>query len=187
MRSVIKPETLEDLLKEHIKFAKEYYEKHKEFDAMVIGYTGSNRIVLPLLFEDDIQKEFLLQMFTKIFTAYNVTRYTIANECYALSSGTADPDKEHEKLRREGKRISDHPDHIEALMCIAVSYKDSMCTMYKIDPKTKDLSMFNEMGVMKGRFTELLPDINTADQEREIVKKQLETMKVNIELEELLH
>jgi len=185
MGDLLKFESLECLLKEHLAFAKKNFEETGEYTATVIGYTTNNtRIMMPLIFNSDHEKEMILQMMTTVFAAFNVKRYTVANEGYSLRGNSIE---EYNKLVKEGKRIKDHPDAIEVLMCTAISYNDTMMHIHEIT-SDKKLVAVDISGEMKcsGRFAELLPDKNIPSHLRALLRKELEEKGFPIQ-EETLH
>lgn len=182
--NVIRLETLDDLIEEHVKSAKEHFETYGEYYPMIIGYFGTQRIVMPILFNNDQEKEQLLRIVTMSFAAYNVTRYTFANEGYMLKSNTAMP--EYDKLKSEEKRISDHPDRVECLMCAACSYNDKKMIIYEInEDRSLTKSDMRADSNVSGRFFELLPDPKIPKEVRELIKSAIVKFGVKIDIEDL--
>lgn len=161
---------IEELVEYHMEIAKSLYNQNKEYKPLVIGYAPDKRIKVPLDFADDYEKEMRLRAITIAFLSHGVTSYTVANEGYSLESKSME---EYDKLRNEGKRISDHPDHVEVLLCIGVSEDKKMMRVYKIDPETRELSYLSEMSDeagAAGRFTELLPDMEIPEETKAEVR-----------------
>ena len=179
MNNVTRLETLKNLIEKHMEFAKKMFKETGEYTPMIIGYTGTKRIVIVIPFENEDEKFTNLQFVKLVFLAKGVKRYTIVHEGYMLK--TMDT-KEYDKLRREGKRICDHPDHIEVLQAIAISEKESRSIIYKIN-KDKSLELFedNTDDEISGIFTELLPPKNTPKHIIESAKECLKEMNTEIQ------
>lgn len=161
--------SLEDLMSHHLNVAKMFYEQDKSYEPLVIGYSQNSRVKIPVDFADDESKEMKLRAATICFLANDVTRYTVATEGYSLEGGNVE---EYEKLRSEGKRISDHPNCIEILLCIGVSKNESLMRVYKIDPVSRELSEIEKMseGDASGRFTELIPDVELSEEHKQQIR-----------------
>lgn len=159
---VTKLETLKDLILEHKEMAIERFKDGSE-TPFIIGYSGSKRLVFPLFFRNDDEKEKVLQMVTLGFIALDVKRYTFDSQGYSLAMSTEEESsKAYQKLKEEGKSIKDHPNHVEILMCGAVSHKEKFMQVFEIvtsPDNSKSLKSLNgeDLSEVSGRFTELLP------------------------------
>jgi len=158
MGTLTKLETLEDLINEHMDFAKKCFEDRGEYQPMVIGYSGTSRYVVGLSFENDFEKMMALSFVKMLFIAKGVKRYTIANEGYMLEGSSKE---EYDELRESGKRISEHPNHIEVLQTMAISHTESRLIIYKITAeKTLEKFLDDKEMIAAGLFAELLPPDN---------------------------
>lgn len=181
-----KLETLDDLIEQHTKVVVENFSKDSDTLQVIIGYSGTKRYLLPLNFADDREKEIVLRMVTMLFAAYNVKRYTFATEAYALKlPNNEDSEKEYEKLRKEGKRISDHPNSVEILLVGAVSYGDKKLRVFDILKDRSGLGP-SEEGQAAGRFTELLPPQDLPEHVREEARKILDKFGVEFKSEDII-
>lgn len=180
---VTKLETLKDLIKEHKEFAIERFEKGDE-TAIVIGYSGTERLVFPLFYRNDKEKEMTLQIVSLGFIAHDVKRYTFDAQGYSLKfDKDVDYQKEYDKLKAEGKGIKDHPNHIEVLMCGAISYKEKLMQVFEITENNnkKELKgILEELEDVGGRFSELLPDPNLPEDLRKEIKAHFNIMKSKV-------
>jgi hypothetical protein len=153
-----KLETLKDLIQEHKEIALERFKEGSE-TPIIIGYSGTKRIVFPLFFRNDQEKEQVLQMVTISFIALDVKRYTFDSQGYSLKyDKDVDGQDEYNKLKASGKSIKDHPNHIEVLMCGAVSRSENIMQTFEIviDGDKKSLKEMTDLSSGSGRFMELL-------------------------------
>ena len=179
---ITKLETLQDLIQEHKNMALERFEEGSE-TPFIIGYSGTKRLVFPLFYRDEEEKEKILNIVTLGFIALDVKRYTFDAQGYSLSySKETDYITEYNKLKASGKSIKDHPDHIEVFMCGAVSYTQKIMQTFQIKEKT--LIDLGEEKEAEGRFTELLPpneiDPKLKKEIKEHFNKLLELLPIKI-------
>lgn len=154
---IVKFETLKDLIESHKDIAINKFKDGNEFP-MIIGYSGTKRYLFPLRFNSNQEKDLILNFITLAFIANGVKRYTFDMVGYSLKlANDKSIDKEMSELYKDGKSIKNHPDHIEILMCGAVSEKDRLSVSYEIDSEKNKLIEMGEIGQLQGRFAELLP------------------------------
>lgn len=196
MGTVTKLETLGDLIQEHMEFAKEIYANSGEVSPMLIGYSGDKRIMMPLMFENDDEKEMILKMIGLVCVAHGITRYTVAFEGWSLKGDSKnDSMEEYNRLKKAGLRISDSPMRQEILSCMASSYGERKMIAYNIDEKDRSLTIMSETegdGMeLQGRFFEILPPQKPTSEQRAMAKMMLDASKVSLSemggTEETLH
>jgi len=195
MGTVTKLETMADLIQEHMEIAKKIYAEDGEVRPMLIGYSGEKRIMMPLMFENEQEKEMLLRMVGMVCIAEGVTRYTVAFEGWSLKGEGEDGMKEYDRLRKAGLRIEDSPMRQEILSCMASSYGERKMIAYNIDEKDRSLTVMSETegdGMqLQGRFFEILPPQKPTAEQRAMAKQILDASKMSLSemggTEETLH
>lgn len=171
---IVKFETLKDLIDIHKEIALNKFKEGNEFP-MIVGYSGTKKYLFPLSFSSNKEKDLILGFITLAFIANDIKRYTFDMVGYALKlDKDRSVDEEMGKLNKEGKSIKDHPDHIEILMCGAVSQKERLSVSYEVDTVNNKLVLMDEVGELHGRFAELLPN---PDMPQDLIKEVKEHFK----------
>jgi hypothetical protein len=180
---VAKLETLKDLIQQHKEFAVERFNNGDE-TAIIIGYSGTERMLFPLFYRNDKEKEMTLQIVSLGFIAHDVKRYTFDAQGYSLKfDKDEDYQKEYNKLKAEGKGIKDHPNHIEVLMCGAISHKEKLMQVFEIsqNENKKELKgILEELQDVGGRFAELLPDPDLPKDLKQEIKAHFNIMRSKV-------
>jgi hypothetical protein len=166
--------SLKDLINAHKEIAIDKFKEGNEFP-IIIGYTGTKRFLFPLMFSSNKEKDLILGFVTLAFIANDVKRYTFDMVGYSLKiDKDKNMDEEMKKIYAEGKTIKDHPDHVEILMCGAISQTERLSVSYEIDAETNKLVEMSEVGELQGRFAELLPN---PDMPKDLIKEVKEHFK----------
>jgi len=178
-------ETLEDLAKEHLAIAKDIFEGQGKSAAILIGYSGMKRLVIPLAFQNDEHKEMILKMAVMIFAVNRVKRYSVTYEAWCLDG--AGSEKEYDRLQKEGLRISDSPLRSELLMCMAISRKERLIISYKIleDRSLKEIDKKDKWDHIGGIFSNLLPPSEPDEKTIRLMKAALSFASLNYKIETL--
>jgi len=173
---IVKFETLKDLIHAHKEIAIDKFKEGKEFP-IIIGYSGTKRYLFPLMFNSNQEKDLILNFITLAFIANDIKRYTFDMVGYSLKiDNNKNIDEEMKKIYKEGKTIKDHPDHVEILMCGAISATERLSVSYEIDPVENKLIEMSEIGDLKGRFAELLPSPDMPKDLIEEIKDHYKTL-----------
>lgn len=171
---IVKFETLKDLIEAHKEIAINKFKEGNEFP-MIIGYSGTKRYLFPLMFNSNKEKDLILGFITLAFIANDVKRYTFDMVGYSLKvDKDKNVDEEMKKVYEEGKSIKDHPDHVEILMCGAISQSERLSVSYEVDSENNKLLEMSEIGELQGRFAELLPN---PDMPKELINEVKEHFK----------
>ena len=175
-------ETLESLIEVNKKFATDYFKEHGELRPMAVGYTpdNKNRIVILGGFSDDQSKAAWQHMVSLVFLLYDVDKYVVMHEGWALLNPSDDP-------YRYGS-LADHPDRVEVLNIVAVNRHGAKMSISQIleDRSLKELP-FGDGGEVRGSFCDLLsvlgePRRKLTDGEKKELRKLLETMPYTTEI-----
>lgn len=160
---VSKLETLRDLIHEHVRIAQEKFQEGADVP-LIIGYAGTGRLVFPLGFSTTQEKMQCLEMVKLGFVGFDVKRYTFDMQGYTLKLHNDVFEQEMRKLNSSGMSIKDHPDHIEILMCGAISRKERLASIFEIvnTGNGRKLELLeSDKGDVVGHFAELLPQGET--------------------------
>jgi len=191
---ITKLETLRDLILEHKTIALERFKEGSE-TPFIVGYSGTKRLIFPLFWRNDSEKEQVLEMVTLGFIAMDVKRYTFDSQGYSLNyKNDTDYKAKYEKLKEEGKSIKDHPDHIEVFMCGAISHTEKIMQVFEIIKDFKGEKVLkslegDELQQASGRFTDLLPPKDVDPKLKAEIKAHFEmiTKHLPIKLDDIIH
>lgn len=157
--------TLKDLINEHIRIAQEKFQEGADIP-LIIGYAGTGRIVFPLSYSTTHEKMQCLEMVKLGFAGFDVKRYTFDMHGYTLKLHNDVFEQEMKKLNSSGMNIKDHPDHIEIVMCGAISKTERLSNIFEIvnTGNERKLELLeSEKGDVVGLFAELLPQGETSE------------------------
>lgn len=192
--SRLKLETLKDLIEEHLKVAKQTFKEEGEVTPTLIGYSGSKRIMMPLIFDDPQAKEMILRMVSLVMIAERITRYTVAFEGWSLKGeNNEDAIAESQRLYQAGLTFADSPMRVEIFSTLACSYTEKRMVIYEIGENREliETSDQDDFDSLKGRFFELLPPEKPNEEQIQIAKTILDMGKVDLRnfglKEETLH
>lgn len=176
-------ETLQNLIDEHMGIAKKIYDENGEVRPMIIGYSHKDRILIPLSFKNNAEKEYKLKVATMIFATNNVVRYTVGYEAWLLQENLDTP--EYNRLKKEGLRISDSSLKIEVLMCIAVSRNEVLTVTNKIleDRSLEEFYKDSDFTRADGIFCNLLPPKDLSENDIRNIKMIMNRMMKMVKLD----